>query len=105
MRKHHRTRATEIPRQVRMTVGVRDNGLCVVCGKMGIPNAHFIARSQGGLGIEENIVTLCLSCHHEFDNGKNGKWYENIIRKYLQEKYPEWDEKKLIYKKWSDVNE
>lgn len=32
-----------------------------MCGSSyAMPNAHYIARAQGGLGIEENIVTLCL---------------------------------------------
>ena len=35
----------------------------------GEPNMHYISRAQGGLGIEENVVTGCQECHHEYDNG------------------------------------
>ena len=53
--KHRRTRATEIPKQVRMAVSIRDNGQCIICHRF-VPtacsNAHFIPRSHSGLGIE-----------------------------------------------------
>ena len=98
--KHSRTKATDIPKYVRIEVGIRDNGNCIICGQVGIPNAHFIPRSQGGLGIKENIVTLCFKCHHEFDNGSHRIDYEKIIEKYLKSKYEAWDKNKLIYNKW-----
>ena len=87
----------------------RDNGRCVVCGN-GInvmPNAHYIPRSKGGLGIEENIVTLCTNftptqCHYRFDNGTAEERAElgEIIKNNLMSKYPDWDESKLTYNKW-----
>lgn len=95
------TKATDISRFVKELVYERDNGCCVICGRAGLPEAHFIRRSQGGLGVDENIVTLCRECHEAFDNGN--KEYEQIIRNYLQSKYPEWDETKLIYKKYGGI--
>ena len=97
--KSKRTKALEIPRKVKETVCERDSGLCVMCGKVGIPNAHYIARSQGGLGIEENIITLCFDCHRKYDQSINRNWMREHFREYLQSKYPDWDEEKLIYKK------
>lgn len=68
-----------------------------------MPNAHFINRSQGGLGIPENIVTLCPECHFEEDNGKNSKEYDAKIEKYLRNYYgKEWNKDKLIYRKWGE---
>ena len=43
---------------------------------LGEPNMHFIRRSQNGLGIEENVVTGCLKCHAEYDDGKYRKEHE-----------------------------
>lgn len=44
--KHRRTKATDIPKQVRMAVAIRDKGRCIICGRQGISNAHYIKRSQ-----------------------------------------------------------
>ena len=74
--KSKRTKACDISKSVKDKVWLRDNNQCIICHNINaMPNAHFIRRSQGGLGIEENIVTLCFRCHHEFDNGKNAKYY------------------------------
>lgn len=99
---HKQTKATNISKEVKQRVYERDNGCCIICGRAGLPEAHFIRRSRGGLGIEENIITLCRACHQEFDNGN--KQYEELIRSYLQWNYPEWDETKLIYKKYGGIN-
>lgn len=100
--KHRRTKATDIPKKVKDKVAIRDDNKCVICGKTGIPNAHYIKRSQGGLGIEQNIVTLCPSCHYEEDFGKNSKEYQEKIKEYLQTYYGDnWKEKDLIYSKFS----
>ena len=97
--KSKRTKSLEIPKAVKEKVYERDGECCVLCGGMGMPNAHFIARSQGGLGIEENILTLCFKCHREYDQSPNRKEIREHLRDYLKSKYPNWDEEKLIYKK------
>lgn len=56
---------------------------------------------NGGKGIPENIVTLCLYCHHNYDNGNLREEIGNYIREYLKSKYGDsWNEEKLIYNKW-----
>ena len=101
MAKSKRAKACEISTKVRQIVYARDNGRCVLCGRRGNPNAHFIKRSQGGLGIPENVVTLCPDCHYQEDFGKNSKWYEEQIENYLKSYYGEkWCKEKLIYNKW-----
>ena len=99
-----RAKATQISTKVKKAVYERDNGLCVVCGAPGAPNAHYIPRSAGGLGIEQNIVTLCRSCHDRFDfgDGETMAHIGDMIRSYLIEHYPEWDESKLTYRKYGD---
>ena len=59
--------------KVKQTVWARDKGRCIVCwSPNAFPNAHvFVRRSHGGLGVVENVVTLCLECHRKFDQGKN----------------------------------
>lgn len=98
---HRQTKLCEIPMSVKLRVWERDDGRCVLCGKTytASPNAHYIARSHGGLGIEENIVTLCLLCHAKYDNSDQRSALRDRLRGYLKTKYPEWDESKLYYKK------
>lgn len=99
---HKRTKALDITPKVKQRVWERDNYQCIVCGSpYAMPNAHYIARSHSGLGIEQNIVTLCQVCHHNYDNTADRGIYKDRIRNYLMEQYPEWDEDDLIYRKWS----
>lgn len=109
--KSKRAKAVDIPMSVKKKVFARDKGRCVVCGNSYnvMPNSHYIPRSKGGLGIEENIVTLCSEmtlnkCHRKYDFGtkEEREIIGNKIKKYLKSKYDNWDEKKLIYKKWDD---
>lgn len=94
-----RTKAVAISPQVRAKVEERDNYSCIFCGKPGRGEAHFINRSQGGLGIEQNIVTVCRYCHSQMDNGQATKLYRAKAEAYLRAKYPEWDRSALVYKK------
>lgn len=106
--KARRTKATDISQKVKKAVWERDGGRCVVCGCSVnvMPNAHFIPRSKGGLGVEENIVTLCTEftenkCHRKFDFGtkEEREAIGKKIERYLKAKYPNWDKNNLIYKK------
>lgn len=106
--KSRRSKATDIPQKVKQAVWERDGGRCVVCGcqRNVMPNAHFISRSKGGLGIEENIVTLCTEltenkCHRRYDFGTR-KEREEIgakIEAYLKSKYPKWEKEKLTFRR------
>ena len=102
--KHRMTKATAIPEAVKRKVYIRDGGKCVVCGAPGIPNAHYIRRSQGGLGIEENIVTLCPQCHHDFDNGFRRKEIGDWIAEYLDKWYPDFPDEKRKFNKYNWLN-
>ena len=106
--KSKRSKATDIPMSVKKKVFERDNGRCVVCGNCCnvMPNAHYIPRSKGGLGIEENVVTLCTEltknkCHRKYDFGtkEEREKIKSIIKKYLSNKYENWNEDELVYKK------
>lgn len=95
---NRRTKALAISDKVKQTVLDRDE-YCVWCGRQGAPNAHYISRAQGGLGIEENILTLCTECHRRYDQSGDRRIMREYFREYLQSKYPEWDESKLVYRK------
>ena len=97
-----RAKAVDIPTSVRKKVLVRDKGFCVVCGQPGIPNSHYIKRSQGGLGIEQNVVCMCVKCHNAYDNGNDKmktKMIHDKVKKYLKRQYKDWKEDNLYYKK------
>lgn len=102
MAKSKRSKATDISQKVKLRVWERDKEECIICkSHKAMPNAHYISRAKGGLGIEENVVTLCLSCHHEYDNGSKRREYEKLIQEYLKDYYgEEWKEEDLVYNKW-----
>lgn len=92
-----------ISEEVKMKVWERDKHRCIYCLRY-IPwqfsCSHFVKRSQGGLGIEENIVTACPECHSRYDGSwEHSKMYE-YTEKYLRKFYPDLDVNKLKYNKW-----
>lgn len=98
-----RSKACDIPMSVKKKVWERDKHHCICCGNpYAMPNAHYLSRAHGGLGIEENIVTLCQKCHHNFDNGKSKELKEAIkhkIEAHLKHFYPNWSIDLIAYKK------
>ena len=56
---------------------------------------------KGGLGVEQNVVTLCNDCHYKYDNGFYREQIGIAIREYLKYYYGfNWNEKNLYYDKW-----
>lgn len=99
---HKRTKKTMIPMSVKYAVLERDCGLCVICGKQGDPSAHYISRAHGGLGIEQNIITLCRDCHRDYDGAKRTV-YKRLLKAYLESQYPEFPDEKRIYRKYGEA--
>jgi len=93
-----RTQALSIPPTVKRAVYERDGGCCILCGRRGNPEAHYIPRSQGGLGIEENIVTLCRDCHRRLDATTERPKILALVAAYLDEIYPNYPDEKRRYK-------
>lgn len=98
--KHKRTKACEISKKTKLIVYERDGGCCIFCGKIGLPEAHVIPRSHGGLGCPENIITVCRSCHDKLDNSTERKKMLFFAIKYLKRFYPEWKKEDFIFDKW-----
>lgn len=62
----------------------------------------LLKEASGGLGIEENIVTLCPECHYQEDFGQNTELYEDCIENYLKDIYgTSWNKEKLKYNKYN----
>lgn len=107
---HRETKHTAIPNDVKKAVYRRDNGRCVLCGCLGEPVAHVIRRSHGGMGVEQNIVTLCPKCHYAFDEGlfmsrlrmiglHTREEVKNYIFAYMKRLYPDWTPESVVYRK------
>lgn len=110
------SRACEFNSKEREKIRTRDHNQCIFCSMnycmekaqwfdlSATSIMHYIPRSKGGLGIEQNGAVGCQWHHHMLDNGRNGKRKEmlELFREYLERYYPEWDERKITYdyKKW-----
>ena len=96
-------KACDISQKTKEIVWERDGHMCIFCGNpvpVSCANSHYIPRSQGGLGIEQNIVTACSKCHHEQDNGLNTEYYDLKAQRYLQAHYGDLSKVNLIYTKY-----
>ena len=107
---HTRTKALGITIRVKEEVAERDSfdgwTCCILCGlpapvnnRLAFSNAHYISRSQGGLGVEENVLTLCPNCHRRYDQTTDRAMLKLFFGRYLKEHYPDWDERNLVYQK------
>ena len=93
---------THISQETRERVYQRDSydgcPCCIWCGHPKYVEVHhFIERSRGGKGIEENLVCLCKGCHTKIHQGDTD--LQNYIRSYLSEHYEGWNEEMLIARK------
>ena len=98
--KSKRTIACSISPETRKIVEERDGHKCIFCGSFNCRGeAHYIRRSQGGLGIPENILCVCRNCHYQLDESQAKALFRKKAEGYLKSIYPDWDEKKLVFKK------
>lgn len=98
--KSKRSKATDISQKVKETVWQRDGQRCIFCGSAyAMPNAHYIPRSHGGLGVEQNIVTACMYCHDKMDHTTERSLFLKAAKRYLQAHYRGWNEEALVYRK------
>lgn len=56
------------------------------------------------MGIAKNLGVMCIHHHYQYDNGKMHNEIKEIFQEHLKAHYPDWDEKDLVYKKWSGFN-
>lgn len=97
-----RSKACDISPAVRQEVVQRDECQCIVCGSnQYLQIAHYVSRGRLGLGIAKNLGVMCIHCHMQFDNGKMHNEIKEIFQAHLKAHYPDWNEKDLVYRKWS----
>lgn len=99
------TKATSIPKKVKMEVWKRDNHRCIFCQKevpWNYANSHYIKRSHLGLGIPENIMTNCQRCHNLFEESIYREKMKDFAKEYFISLYDYWNEDMLIYKKYKN---
>lgn len=105
-----RTKVLAIPPAVKQEVAERDSvnnwPCCVYCGRPAPTDnptafscAHYIPRSQGGLGIARNTLTLCPKCHSAYDQSDERKKMRLVFKYYLEMCYRNWNEDQLTFKK------
>lgn len=97
--KSKRTKACGIAVSVKRAVYERDRGRCVFCGRQGDPVAHYVPRSHGGLGIEENIITACCRCHMLMDGTTERKRMLKRAREHLDIFYPDFPDENRKYRR------
>lgn len=111
-----RTKSLQFDARTRHRVFVRDGGRCIFCDagfeggdgfERGIKDVmHFIPKSQGGLGIEQNGAIGCRFHHMKLDNGNDTTLRARMLEhfeKYLRQQYKEkWDRKELTFSKWEN---
>ena len=96
------SKACDISPKVRQNVLERDNYQCIICtAKKDLQIAHYISRARLGLGKPENLAVMCAHCHFQYDNGNYHNEIKNLFKEHLTAHYEGWNEKDLIYKKWS----
>lgn len=95
------SKACDISPKVRQEVIERDK-CCIVCGGYNnLQIAHYVSRARLGLGKPENLAVMCAECHFQYDNGNYHNEIKNLFKEHLSAQYEGWNEKELIYKKWS----
>ena len=106
---HKMTKATAIPVSVKKAVAERDcmhgPATCIFCGQPGAPNAHIVRRSQGGMGVEQNIISACAKCHYALDEGKHREEMMAEAIAYIKTFYPDWTPESVTFRKWGFLDE
>ena len=105
------TKATGISPAVRAAVVERDtiNGYpcCIISGaSYDLQVAHFVPKSQGGLGIVQNLALMNKDIHAVYDNESDcemdskRKEIGERFRRYLDSFYPDFPDEDRIYHKY-----
>lgn len=109
-----RTKKLQFSANIMKRITERDQDQCIFCARSYHmeckdpflyrirEHMHYINKSAGGLGIEENGALGCKYHHMLLDNGNKGLREEmlGIFKDHLKAHYPEWDEEKLRYRKY-----
>lgn len=98
MYKSKRSQATDIPKSVKDKVWQRDEHRCIFCGSsQARPESHIIPRSSGGIGVEQNIITVCRRCHTLMDQSTKREKMVKSAMHYIENIYGNIDWSDYIY--------
>ena len=104
---NRRTRALEFSTSERRKIKDRDGGRCIFCriyGNSGFEATqimHFIPRSHGGLGVEQNGALGCVVHHQQLDNSPARKVMLEEFKAYLMNCYGEnWSPDDYVFRRW-----
>jgi len=104
-----RAKACSITQSVRDRVYSRDGYECKLGGpkcvhRQMLTPAHVVSRANGGLGIEENLITGCIPCHNILDHGtrEEREAMRDKAIAYLRSKYPDYDKTNVKYSKYEN---
>ena len=101
MVKSRRSKASAIDFNTYSTVIERDNHSCIICSiNFNLHCHHYIPRSQGGLGIPNNLVMLCNCCHNAIHTGNKTINLKKYVHNYLKHQYGEFNIEDLKYNKY-----
>lgn len=70
-------------RKQRIKAIERDEGLCVLCGRLASDVHHIVFRSQGGTNAETNLACLCRDCH-ELAHGVKAKEVRQRLKELMK---------------------
>ena len=103
MRKSTMSRRLEFSPTVRQKIIERDHMEHALPGDLAPKDImHIVARSQLGLGVEQNGVLGCRYHHSLLDNGNKGlhREMDSMLQDYMRELYPGWTPNSVTYHKW-----
>lgn len=77
-------RFVEITEELWQYVHTRDNGICQICALKGTQAHHIIYRSQGGANCANNLILLCLPCHHTVVHARYSVGPQLLIKRLME---------------------
>ena len=112
------TRERQFNAKTKRAILLRDGG-CIFCQReyhmkcndsfqlAQLDAMHYVNKSAGGQGIEQNGAIGCRYHHALLDNGNKGIRQEmlDIFKEHLQSQYEDWNEKDLYFDKYKEMEE
>ena len=91
----------DFPQHVKDSIKLRDGKCCICQTRTEYLTAHhFVYKSAMGMGVIENGVALCHSCHDRVHRHDYDGELKQHLQEYLDRLYPEFDNSMRKYKKW-----
>jgi len=78
-----------IPSSLRKAIYERDRNTCQICQGRGTSIHHIVSAGMGRRKrhVKENLILLCINCHHEVHNGKRSEELQQWCIEWSRKKY------------------